>query len=154
MTLTPQQMCDDAFVPRIARLLASFHAVRVDLPREPRLFLTIRGWLQMAEALKFETSDPKAAAYAALDFRAIEGELEKVEAACAAAGSPVVFGHNDLLVSAAYVIIYRLLCRRGHACLKTCFCVCAAAARGRRLHRPFSSGWGRAAPADALPAHP
>ncbi|KIZ06342.1 Choline/ethanolamine kinase [Monoraphidium neglectum] len=97
MTLTPQQMCDDAFVPRIARLLASFHAVRVDLPREPRLFLTIRGWLQMAEALKFETSDPKAAAYAALDFRAIEGELEKVEAACAAAGSPVVFGHNDLL---------------------------------------------------------
>lgn len=98
ITLTPQQMCGDAFVPRIAALLASFHAVRVDLPREPQLFPTIRRWLDMARSLEFpDPSDAKAKAYATLDFAKIESELDQTEAACAASRSPVVWGHNDLL---------------------------------------------------------
>lgn len=41
--------------------------------------------------------DSKAAAYSALDFAAMSSEVDATEAACAAAGSPVVFGHCDLL---------------------------------------------------------
>lgn len=66
-------MCDPAFIPRVAALLAQFHAVAVPgLPRAPGLFPTIRRWLAMAHALEFPPGD-KAAAYAALDFGAIEG---------------------------------------------------------------------------------
>ncbi|KAI8475730.1 MAG: putative ethanolamine kinase 1 [Monoraphidium minutum] len=97
ITMTPQQMCDAAFIPRIARLLADFHKADVDLPRTPALFPTIRRWLAMARALDFDPSDPKAADYAALDFDALEAEVDASEAACGAARSPVVFGHNDLL---------------------------------------------------------
>ncbi|GBF91539.1 hypothetical protein Rsub_04279 [Raphidocelis subcapitata] len=96
-TLTPQQMCDPRFIPRIAALLARFHSVQARLPRRPSTFPTIRRWLRMARRLKFASDDPKAAAYAALDFGAISAEVDAVEAACARAASPVVFGHNDLL---------------------------------------------------------
>jgi len=51
----------------------------------------------MARALEFERADPKAAAFAKLDFDAIEREVDAVEAACAAARSPLVFAHCDLL---------------------------------------------------------
>jgi thiamine kinase-like enzyme len=98
LTLTPQQMCAPAFIPRIAALLARFHATRVPLPRVPGLFPTIRRWLEMARALEFPAAAAgKAAAHAALDFGALAGEVAAVEAACLAARSPVVWGHNDLL---------------------------------------------------------
>lgn len=96
-TLTPQQMCDPRFIPRVAALLARFHSVRVPLPRRPSTFPTIRRWLRMARRLRFDPADPKAAAYASLDFAAMAAEVDAVEAACAAAASPVVFSHNDLL---------------------------------------------------------
>ena len=125
-TLTPAQMCDAAFVPRIAEMLARFHRVRVPPPpraeriaaaadgadggaaatrgrrgggrRAPQQFETIRRWLEMACGLEFPESQPaKRAAYAALDFAALEADARAVEAACAAAASPVVFCHNDLL---------------------------------------------------------
>lgn len=99
MTLTPAQMCDDFFIPRIAALLARFHTVQVDLPdpHSSSLFKTIRRWLDMAKHLEFDQPSPKAAAYAALDFAQMEWEVDEVETACLATGSPVVFCHCDLL---------------------------------------------------------
>lgn len=56
-TMTPQQMCDPAFIPRIAALLSKFHAVEVPgAPRVAGLFPTIRRWLEMARGLEFPAS--------------------------------------------------------------------------------------------------
>jgi ethanolamine kinase len=90
-------MCDAAFIPRIARLLARFHRTRVPVKKGGVPFSTIRHWLEMARSLEFPPGTPKAAAYSRLDFAAIERSVGAVEAACARARSPVVFSHCDLL---------------------------------------------------------
>jgi ethanolamine kinase len=96
ITLTPQQMCDPHFVPRIAQLLRRFHAADIHLPRTPTLWGVIAQWLEQAQQLEF-TDAAKAAAYAQLDFRAMAAEIQGLHQLCDAMESPVVFGHNDLL---------------------------------------------------------
>lgn len=95
-TLEPRQMLEPSFVARIASKLARFHTASVDLPREPGVFATTRKWLAMARGLQFEDAAKKAD-YEKIDFGALEAELDATEAACVATGSPLVWGHNDLL---------------------------------------------------------
>ena len=56
-------------------------------------------WLcRLAAAEKLDFRDPsKQAAFEALDFRAMESEVEATEKACLRLCPPVVFTHNDLL---------------------------------------------------------
>lgn len=63
-TLRPVEMCSPEFVPRIAEVLARFHAASVQLPRTPRpLFTTIWAWFDMARELEFQHDAAKAAAF-------------------------------------------------------------------------------------------
>ena len=102
-TLKPQEMCSPHFIPRIAQLLRRFHEADINLPRNPTLWEVIAQWLATAKTLEF--ADPvKAAAYAELDFKAMEAEIQEVKAVCDATGSPLVFGHNDLLSGNLLVI--------------------------------------------------
>lgn len=96
-TLTPPQMRDPSFVPRIAAGLARFHGAGVNLvPKAPGVFATIRRWLAMARGLDFH-DEPRREAYEALDFDDLASEVDQTEAACAGAASPLVWGHNDVI---------------------------------------------------------
>jgi len=96
-TLQPEEMCSLVYVPRIAQMLAKFHAVSAPLPREPNLWQTIWSWFALAQQLDFSVDPGKAAAYADLDFAAMESEIKQLQSLCDNLHSPVVFGHNDLL---------------------------------------------------------
>jgi Choline/ethanolamine kinase len=53
--LSPVDMCDARFVPRIAALLARFHSLDVPLPRDRHTpFAVIYDWLRQARTLSFE----------------------------------------------------------------------------------------------------
>lgn len=95
-TLQPKDMTSPEYVPRIAKKLRHFHNLRPNLPKHPCLFLVISGWLTLASKLTFD--DPiKQRHYDELSFAIMQSEIEQMERACAAVGSPVVFCHNDLL---------------------------------------------------------
>nr|BAU37043.1 ethanolamine kinase [Chlamydomonas asymmetrica] len=98
-TLTPDEMASPDYVPRIAARLRKFHELKgLEQQSQPRQtqFDTIRGWLAMARSLHFD--DPaKQKQYAAVDFGAMEKELQELEDLCQLVDSPVVFSHNDLL---------------------------------------------------------
>ena len=94
--LEPVEMTDAERSPRLARLVAAFHAARVDEPREPHLWPLVRGWLETARTLVLP--DPaKQAKLALIDLSSLAAEIEEVQAACDSLRSPTVFCHNDLL---------------------------------------------------------
>lgn len=95
-TLTPEEMADPAFVPRIATRLREFHGLQLDLPREPTLWATINGWLAQARQLSFPNPE-KQRQYGAIDFAAMDAQVRELQALCARTASPAVFSHNDLL---------------------------------------------------------
>eukprot|EP00775_Hariotina_reticulata_P008598 gene8598-8780_t len=95
--ITPADMCDPEFVPRIARLLRRFHGLDIALPRQPYApWGVIEAWLQKAKSLQFEDA-VKLAAYQQINFSQIEDEIRETQAVCALTNSPIIFGHNDLL---------------------------------------------------------
>jgi len=53
--ITPADMCDPKFVPRIALLLRQFHGLDIALSRQPHApWGVIGAWLQKAKSLQFE----------------------------------------------------------------------------------------------------
>jgi ethanolamine kinase len=94
--LEPAELSDETLSPRIAQLLAAFHAAAVDEPREPRLWPLVRGWLRTALTLVLPDA-AKQARFASIDISRLEAEVEEVQAACDSLRSPTVFCHNDVL---------------------------------------------------------
>jgi hypothetical protein len=96
-------MSSPAVAPAVAAALARFHAVPVPgdksagahPPATP--FARTREWLAVARGLDFSDDPVKLSAFRAFDFDRLAAEVGAVEAAAAAACSPTVFAHNDLL---------------------------------------------------------
>mmetsp|Transcript_7572 Transcript_7572/g.18796 ORF Transcript_7572/g.18796 Transcript_7572/m.18796 type:complete len:369 (-) Transcript_7572:136-1242(-) len=97
LTLTPTDMCDPHYVPRIARKLRQLHQVDVSHLGKPQLFETIEGWLAMAKDLDFSHDPAKAELFAKVDLPALGREVGELRALCAVVASPEVMSHNDLL---------------------------------------------------------
>ena len=98
-TVTPEGMRSPSLAQAIARQLARWHTMEIEVPelqREAQTFRTIRKWLDLSRSLSFP--DPgKQEAHAAIDWQALRARVDDVEALCRRVRSPTVFCHNDLL---------------------------------------------------------
>lgn len=118
---------------------------QIDEPRTPKVWPSIREWLDTAAALQFD-DEKKRARFADVDFALLRAEAAEAEAACAALRSPVVFCHNDLLAP-------NVLIEAGGCVRVVCVCVlwspppqnCCKIMRARvvRLQRLFCLRCGR-----------
>ncbi|KAL4433561.1 hypothetical protein ABPG75_000002 [Micractinium tetrahymenae] len=98
-SLQPEELAASQFVPTIAATLARFHSIPPRQGGEKRgrtPFGRIYEWLDIAEQFVFDDPE-KQRVFATFDFAALRAEVKHVEQAAAAASSPIVFSHNDLL---------------------------------------------------------
>ncbi|KAL4439680.1 hypothetical protein ABPG75_002681 [Micractinium tetrahymenae] len=98
-SLQPEELAAPQFVPTIAATLARFHSIPPRQGGEKRgrtPFGRIYEWLDIAEQFVFDDPE-KQRVFATFDFAALRAEVKHVEQAAAAASSPIVFSHNDLL---------------------------------------------------------
>ncbi|KAF5832967.1 kinase-like domain-containing protein [Dunaliella salina] len=79
-TLTPEDMASPLFIPRIAQRLRQLHEIRMECQGGQQ---TLAVWhhLQLDD----------------VDLEGMAAEVNELQRMCAAAASPVVFSHNDLL---------------------------------------------------------
>uniref|UniRef100_A0A7S0VNF9 ethanolamine kinase n=1 Tax=Polytomella parva TaxID=51329 RepID=A0A7S0VNF9_9CHLO len=106
-TLVPDEMSDAAVVPYIARRLAAFHALPIDLSGTPAttsgtsssdpVFRVIRDWLNMASQLSFDHDAKKASAFSKMDLESMHRDVDELETLSRRIQSPIVFAHCDLL---------------------------------------------------------
>ncbi|KAJ2782725.1 hypothetical protein H4R18_002099 [Coemansia javaensis] len=93
---SPEEMGSAALAPLIARKLAEWGQISLPGDRTPQLLPTLRRWLQDIPACYGDArKDAVFREHFSLDM--LRSELAAVEQLAAAAESPVVFAHNDLL---------------------------------------------------------
>ncbi|KAJ1731275.1 hypothetical protein LPJ61_002615 [Coemansia biformis] len=93
---SPEEMGSDLLAPLIARQLAEWGQISLPGDRSPRLLPTLRRWLgDIPKCYGDERKDALFRKHFSLDM--LRSELAELERLAAAADSPVVFAHNDLL---------------------------------------------------------
>lgn len=108
-SLQPHEMSSDFFIPRIARKLAQYHAIRELDPvtdksascksQEPMVFFFLQNWIRQVRENSGSFADPvKAARFKEnFDLEKIESEIQEMKKWTEGKDLEIVFCHNDLL---------------------------------------------------------